>query len=91
MQIKSTKWVKSTLISMEISVSIMNPPVLIGYRISTNHPVIFKITFKINFHSIPPNSKSYSLNIIRFTFYIKFFKQYKYFKLHLNINIDFNM
>ena len=57
MQIKSTICVKSTLISMEISVSIINPPDWIRYRISTNHRVTFKITLKTNFHLIPPNSR----------------------------------
>ena len=57
MQIMSKIWVKSALIVMEIWLSIVNPPYRIKYRISTNHPVIFKIQFKINLHINSPNSR----------------------------------
>ena len=60
---------KSRLISMEISLSIINPPVLMGYGISKNHHVTFKITFKINFHFIPPNSRDFFLNELQFDIY----------------------
>ncbi len=63
MQIKSTICVKSTLISMEISVSIINPPDWIRYRISTNSPVTFKINFKINFHLSYSKDTSTSLGL----------------------------
>ena len=81
-------WVKSTVMAMEISDSIIHSSILNVYRTSTNHPVSFKINFKINFHINSPNSKSYSLTIIGFYNYIKFFKHYMGFKLHSKVNID---
>ena len=72
-------WVKSTVMAMEISDSIIHSSILNVYRTSTNHPVSFKINFKINFHINSPNSKSYSLTIIRFTDYINILKIFKCF------------
>ncbi len=52
MQIMSKVWVKSTVMAMEISDSIIHSSTLNRYRTSMNHPVSFKIKFKIDFHII---------------------------------------
>ena len=70
-------WVKSTVMAMEISDSIIHSSILNVYRTSTNHPVSFKTSFKIDFHINSPNSKSYSLTIIGFTDYINILKIFK--------------
>ena len=64
---------------MKISLSVINPPVLMGYGISTNHHVTFKITFKINFHLIPPNSRDFfSMNFNSIYINIDVTKKYKH-------------